>query len=206
VGFNGVETVGTINDFVRESLKDYYKNIYMTEVKVILVHTSDKLLEQIDEELGKFALGKLKARSVEFIMNTHVIGATPNSVKLGDDKNTIIPCYTLIWTAGVTPSKLIADLPCEHDKGHRIIANDYLEVPGYNEVYVLGDCASITDQHTGTPYPPTAQHAIREGKVASKNIISAIKGKTKKKTKFDYRTKGMMAEIGKEQVWQPYLG
>jgi NADH dehydrogenase len=205
-GFNGVETVGAINDFVRESVKDYYKNIYMTEVKVILVHTSDKLLEQIDEELGKFALGKLKAKSVEFIMNTHVVGATPNSVKLGDDKNTIIPCYTLIWTAGVTPSKLIADLPCEHDKGHRIIANDYLEVPGYNEVYVLGDCASITDPHTGTPYPPTAQHAIREGKVASKNIISAIKGKTKKKTKFDYRTKGMMAEIGKRTGVATILG
>ena len=122
-GFNGVETVGAINDFVRESIKEYYKNIYMTEVKVKLVHTGDKLLEQVDEELGRFALGKLKTKGLEFIMNTHVVGATPFSVKLDDDKNTIIPCYTLVWTAGVTPSKLIADLPCEHDKGHRIIAN-----------------------------------------------------------------------------------
>jgi NADH:quinone reductase (non-electrogenic) len=123
-GFNGVETVGAINDFVRESIRDYYKNIYMTEVKMILVHTGDKLLEQVDEELGRFALGKLKAKGVEFIMNTHVVGATPYTVKLDDGKNTIIPCYTLIWTAGVTPSKLITDLPCEHDKGHRIIANN----------------------------------------------------------------------------------
>ena len=72
-GFNGVETVGIINDFVRESIKDSYKNIYMTEVKIILVHTSDKLLDQVDEDLGKFALGKLKAKGVEFIMNTHVV-------------------------------------------------------------------------------------------------------------------------------------
>jgi NADH:quinone reductase (non-electrogenic) len=196
-GFNGVETVGEINDFVRQSIKEYYKNIYMTEVKVILVHTGDKLLEQIDEELGKFALEKLKVNGVEFIMNTHVVGATSNTVKLDDDNNTIIPSYTLIWTAGVTPSKLIADLPCEHDKGHRIIANNYLEIPGYNGVYALGDCASITDPHTGKPYPPTAQHAIRQGKVAAENIISAIKGKANKKRKFDYKTKGMMAEIGK---------
>jgi NADH:quinone reductase (non-electrogenic) len=91
-GFNGVETVGEINDFVRDSIKEYYKDIYMTEIRVILVHTGDKLLEQIDEELGKFALGKLKAKGVEFILNTHVVGATPNSVKLDDDKNTIIPC------------------------------------------------------------------------------------------------------------------
>jgi NADH dehydrogenase len=198
-GFNGVETVGAINDFVRESIKDYYKNIYMTEVRVILVHTTDKLLEQIDEPLGKFALEKLKAWGVEFVLNTHVVGATPDSVKLDDNNNTIIPSYTLIWTAGVTPSKLVANLPCEHDKGHRITCNNYLEVSGYEgAVYALGDCASITDPHTGKPYPPTAQNAIGEGKVAAKNIISAIKRKeNNKKTKFDYKTKGMMAEIGK---------
>ena len=182
-GFNGVETVGAINDFVRESIKDYYKNIYMTEVRVILVHTTDKLLEQIDKPLGKFALEKLKANGVEFIMNTHVVGATPNSVKLDDNNNTIIPTYTLIWTAGVTPSKLIANLPCEHDKGHRITATNYLEMPGHDGVYVLGDCASITDPHTGRPYPPTAQHAIRQGKVAANNIISSIEGKVKNKRK-----------------------
>jgi NADH dehydrogenase len=205
-GFNGVETVGAINDFVRESIKEYYKNIYMTEVKVKLVHTGDKLLEQVDEELGTFALGKLKTEGVEFIMNTHVVGATPCTVKLDDDKNTIIPCYTLIWTAGVTPSKLIADLPCEHDKGHRIIANNYLEVPGHDGVYALGDCASIRDPHTGKPYPPTAQHAIRQGKVAAKNIISAINGNANKKRKFDYETKGMMAEIGKRTGVATILG
>jgi NADH dehydrogenase len=72
-------------------------------------------------------------------------------------------------------------------------------VPGYNGVYVLGDCASITDPHTEKPYPPTAQHAIRQGKVAAKNIISAVKQEKgdKNKVKFDYKTKGMMAEIGK---------
>ncbi|MFZ0515242.1 MAG: hypothetical protein WAM14_26835, partial [Candidatus Nitrosopolaris sp.] len=75
----------------------------------------------------------------------------------------------------------------------------HLEVPGYRGVYALGDCASITDPHTGKPYPPTAQHAIREGKVAAENIISAVKGKKgdKDKVKFDYKTKGMIAEIGK---------
>ncbi|HXX97888.1 MAG TPA: FAD-dependent oxidoreductase, partial [Candidatus Bathyarchaeia archaeon] len=115
-------------------------------------------------------------------------------------------CYTLVWTAGVTPSKLIANLPCEHDKGHRIIANNYLEVPGHDGVYALGDCASITDPHTGKPYPPTAQHAIRQGKVAAKNIISAINGKANKKRKFDYETKGMMAEIGKRTGVATILG
>ena len=196
-GFSGVETVGAVNDFVRESIKQYYPDIYMSDVRVILVSATDKILEQIDEELGKFALEKLKQSGVEFIMNTQVKGAAKNKAVLHDD--TIIPCYSLIWTAGVTPNKLIANLQCEHDKGHRIMTNSYLEIQRYEGVvYALGDCASITDPHTGKPYPPTAQHAIRQAKVAAKNIASAIKGKPdKKKKKFDYKTKGMMAEIGK---------
>jgi NADH:ubiquinone reductase (H+-translocating) len=194
-GFNGVETVGAINDFIRDSIKDYYKNI-QSEVRVILIDTNEKLLAEVDEELGEFALEKLKAKGVEFMMKCPATGATTNSVKLYD--GTIIPCYTLIWSAGVTPSELVAELPCEHDRGHRIITNSYLEVPSYNGVYALGDCASITDPHTGKPYPPTAQHAIREGKVAAENIILAVKRKGEKnKVKFDYKTKGMMAEIGK---------
>jgi NADH:ubiquinone reductase (H+-translocating) len=196
-GFNGVETVGAINDFIRESIKDYYKNIHISEVRVILIDSNDKLLAEVDEELGEFALEKLKVSGVEFMMKCPVTGATPNTIMLYN--GTIIPCYTIIWSAGVTPSKLVAELPCEHDRGHRIVANNYLEVPGYSGVYVLGDCASITDPHTGKSYPPTAQHAIRQGKVAAKNIISALKGEKgdKNKIKFDYKTKGMMAEIGK---------
>jgi NADH:ubiquinone reductase (H+-translocating) len=194
-GFNGVETVGAINDFLRESIKDYYKNIYMTQLRVILIEGTDRLLEQVDEELGRFALEKLKESGVEFIMKSLVTELTANAVKTNN--NTIIPSYTVVWTAGVTPSKLIAELPCEHDRGHRIIANSYLEVPGYNGVYALGDCASITDPHTGRPYPATAQSAVEQGKVAAKNMVLAIKEKENKKLKFDYKTRGMMAEIGK---------
>lgn len=202
-GFSGVETVGAVNDFVRESIKQYYKNIYMSDVRVILVSATASILEQIDEELGKFALRKLKENGVEFIMNAKVKGASKDKAIL--DNNTEISCYSLIWTAGVTQNKLIAELPCEHDKGHRIVTNEYLEVKKYeNIVYALGDCASILDPHTGKPYPPTAQHAIRESDVAAENIILSIKTKkmggvenNMSKKKFDYKTKGMMAQIGK---------
>jgi NADH dehydrogenase len=205
-GFNGVETVGALNDFIRETIREFYKDIHMTDVKIILVNSEDRILEQVDEDLGKWALQKLKANGVEFIMNIQVKGATPTTAKL--DNGNIIRTHTIVWSTGVTSSKLIANLPCEHDRGHRIISNNYLEVARYPGVYALGDCAYITDPNTGKPYPPTAQHAIRQGKVAAKNIISAIKEKQKekevggennrkKKEKFVYKTKGMMAEIGK---------
>lgn len=199
-GFNGVETVGELNHFVRESIEKYYKNIYMSDVRIILVSASDKILEQVDERLSKYALQKLKQSGVEFIINHHVKGVTPTAATLDD--GTTIKSYTLVWSAGVTPSKLIKELDCEHDRAHRIITNNYLEVPSCDGVYALGDCASVTDPHTGKPYPPTAQHAIREAKVAAKNIINSVKnGKASNndsnREKFDYKTKGMMAEIGK---------
>jgi len=203
-GFSGVETVGSVNDFVRDTIRQYYTNIYMTDVRIILVSATDKILEQIDEGLGKFALEKLEENGVEFIMNSKVKGATKEKAIL--DNNTEIPCYTIIWTAGVTQNDLIANLNCEHGKGHRILANNYLEVKNYeNEVYALGDCASVTDPQTGNPYPPTAQHAIRQSDIVADNIMLSIyakrRGKEKleenKKKVFNYKTKGMMAQIGK---------
>jgi NADH dehydrogenase len=197
-GFNGIETVGELNDFVRETVREYYKNIYMTDIRVIVINAGDKILEQVDEDLGRWALQKLKSRGVEFMMNTQATSATPYRINL--DSGETINTHTIIWSTGVTPSRLVAELDCEHDKHHRIISNSHLEVLGYEgEIYAVGDCASITDPNTGKPYPPTAQHALKEARVVAANLISQIKGENReeKKKSFDYETKGMMAEICK---------
>jgi NADH dehydrogenase len=197
-GFNGIETVGELNDFVKETVRDYYKSIYMTDIRVIVINAGDKILEQVDENLGRWALDKLKSKGVEFMMHTQATEATAESIKL--DNGETINTHTIVWSTGVKPSRLIADLDCEHDKHHRIISNNHLEVIGYEgTVYAIGDCASITDPNTGKPYPPTAQHALEEARVVADNLINQIKGdkRVKKKKSFDYKTKGMMAEIGK---------
>jgi NADH dehydrogenase len=213
-GFSGVEIVGELNDFVRDSTKEFYHNIDEdSDVRIILVNAYDKILPELSEDLGNFALQKLRKSGIDVMLNAKVSGATSNSVKFHDDK--IIPCHTLIWTGGVTPSRLVSTLRCERDKGGRIIVNNYLQVHRYPGVYALGDCAYITDPRTGKSYPPTAQHAIREGSVVAKNIISAIKtGKEigeaeedhRNMTIFDYKTKGIMAEIGKRTGVGDVLG
>src|SRR5919199_3943430 len=124
-GFGGVETVGELNDFIKETIREFYKNISISDMKIILVNSHDKILPELGEELGNFALQKLKERGVQFIMNTQVKGATATTAILDD--GTVIATYTLVWTAGVHPSKTISNLPCDHDKHHRIICNNYLE-------------------------------------------------------------------------------
>jgi NADH dehydrogenase len=210
-GFSGVETVGELNDFVQDSIKHYYHNIKKEDAKTILVNSGSRILPEVTEELSEFTLQKLRENGIKVILNSRVTGATINSVKLNDGSE--ISTYTLIWAGGVKPDSLIANLVCEHDKAGKIVVNNYLEVQGSkstNDVFALGDCASITDPNTGKPYPPTAQHAIRQAKVAARNIIiSAVQSASNsgggrrqqrynhKKIFFNYKTKGIMALIGK---------
>jgi NADH dehydrogenase len=169
-GFSGVETVGELNHFVRDSIKEFYHNIDESkDVRIILVNAQDKILPEVSEDLAEFALQKLRQSGVEVILSSSVTAATADTVKLND--GTIVPCHTLVWTGGVRPEQLILNLKCDHDKNGRIIVNNYLKVHKYRGVYAIGDCASIIDPHTGKPYPPTAQHAIREGRVAARNLI-----------------------------------
>jgi NADH dehydrogenase len=196
-GFSGVEAAGELNDFVRESIEHFYHNLDRMDARIILVNSGGRILPEVTEDLAQFALQQLRKNGVEVMLNTRLIGATQDSVKLNN--GSLISCNTLIWAGGALPDKLIANLSCDHDKSGRIVANKYLEINGYeNGAFVVGDCACITDPHTGSPYPPTAQHALRQAKVATKNIIFAINGMPNdRKISFDYKTKGMMALIGK---------
>ena len=204
-GFAGVETAGELNDFLRDSVKDYYHNIEPKDIHVIIIQSGNRLLPEMSEELSKFALQKLTQSGVEVLLNARVTGATATSVKLKNGRS--IPTNTIIWSGGVAPNPITEELTCERDKkSGRIITNKHLEVQEYPEVFAIGDCAFIIDPNTGDPYPPTAQHAIREGTVVAQNIISLIEGKPGNKKVFDYKTKGMMASIGKRNGVGAILG
>jgi NADH dehydrogenase len=207
-GFSGVETVGELNDFVRESIKDYYHNIEENDAKIILINSGDRLLPEVPAELADFTLQKLHANGIKVMLNTRVSGASSNNIKLNDGST--ISSHTLIWAGGVKPDSLVTEISdCEHDqKSGKVISNNYLELKGWNSVFAIGDCAFISDPNTERPYPPTAQHAIRQAKVAANNIISAIRQRMssssvaersldRKVEKIGYQTKGIMALIGK---------
>ncbi len=206
-GFSGVEVAGELNDFVRESIENFYHNLDRMDARIILVNSGDRILPEVTEDLAQSALQQIRKSGLEVMLNTRLIGATQDSVKLNN--GSLISCNTLIWAGGALPdAKLIGNLPCGHDKSGRVVANKYLEINGYeNGAFVVGDCACITDPHTGNPYPPTAQHALRQAKVATKNIIFAINGKSNdRKISFDYKTKGVMALIGKRDAVGILLG
>jgi NADH:ubiquinone reductase (H+-translocating) len=195
-GFSGVEIVGELNDFILDSIKYFYHNLQKSYARIILINSGGRILPEVTEDLADFALHEIRKNGVEVLLNTRVIEVTSDNVKL--DQGTIITTQTIIWAGGGKPQTLLSSLSCEHDKSGRIMTNNFLEVAGYTDsIMALGDCACVTDPNTGKPYPPTAQHALRQGKVAAINLISTIKGQESHKEPFDYKTKGIMTLIGK---------
>jgi NADH dehydrogenase len=199
-GFAGVETIAAVNDFLRDALK-FYPHLTEAMLRVVLVEYGSMILPELGPELGKYAQQKLEERKIEFRMGRKVTGLSERGVELSD--GTILPARTLIWTAGTAPCPLLEPLACKKDRG-RIVVNDFLEVPGYPGVWALGDCAFITDKKTGFAYPPTAQHALRQGKILGANIAALLTGEKKKP--FVFQTIGQLAAIGRRTGVAKILG
>ena len=189
-GFAGVETIGSVNDLVRVSLK-FYRNIDPKSVRVVIVHHGEVILPELGRELGEYAQAKLKQRGIEIRTKCKITAASDKDVTLSD--GTVIPTRTLIWSAGTTPHRVLRTLPCPKEKGG-LKVNEFLEVDGFPDVWALGDCAAVPDKFTGKMQPSTAQHAMREGKLAADNLIAAIRGGARKP--FRYKTMGLLASIG----------
>ena len=193
-GFSGVETAGEINEFVRESVKKYYRNIPQNSVKVILVASSETIIPEIGN-LGKYAKDALCKAGVTIFTNTKLKDVQEKTAVLETGKE--IPYGMLIWAGGNKIDEIISELPTEHhEKSGRVIVDGQLRLKNHPEVFALGDCAYIVDSRNGTPYPPTAQHAIRQAETVTENLSSVIRG-IDSTSEFLYDTKGSMAKIGK---------
>jgi NADH dehydrogenase len=189
-GFAGVETVGAINDLARDALA-FYPDISSTDLRFVLVNPGAAVLPELDAKLGNYARGKLAGRGVEIVLGAGVTDYRDRVVFLSQGEP--IAAVTLIWTAGVAPPPIIAALPCELTKG-RVRVDEFLQVPGFPNVWAVGDCASVPDFKTGQPQPPTAQHGMRQGRHAAENLEAILTGKPM--TAFRFSALGQLASIG----------
>lgn len=190
-GFAGVETIASVNDFLRDALP-YYPNLKPEMLRVVVVHPGDYILPELGEKLGRYADRKLRERGVEIHPRTKVLAATAREISLTNGMH--IETATLIWTAGTAPSPTLALVPCAKERG-RVKVKRTLEVDGLANVWALGDCALIPSGKDGAFYPPTAQHASRQGTVLARNIVAIERGDQPQP--FTFETLGLLAAIGK---------
>jgi NADH dehydrogenase len=199
-GFAGVETIAAMNDFLREAVR-FFPHLREDMLRIILVSSGKVILPELGEKLGTYAQRKLMEQQVEIHSNCKVTAVTDREVMLSD--GTTVTTNTLVWTAGTSPHPLLDTLPCPKERG-RVLVNEYLEVPEWPGLWAFGDCALVPDRKTGKPHPPTAQHALREGRVAAQNILATIRGEPMKP--FLYSTLGLLAPIGKRTGVANILG
>ncbi|MFQ5343045.1 MAG: FAD-dependent oxidoreductase [Anaerolineae bacterium] len=190
-GFSGVETIAELADFAGSVLR-YYPTIRPAETRFILIHALDHILPEIGPELAEYALQKLQSRGIEFELDMRVTRATQGRVFLRDGRS--IPTNTLVWTAGNQPNPLLRELRCELDRSGAVVVDETLRATDTTNVWAAGDCAHVPDPHTGQPYPPTAQHALRQGKALADNIAALLRNRPLKPLRF--RTLGTLVALG----------
>jgi NADH:quinone reductase (non-electrogenic) len=191
-GFAGVETVAELNDFVRGASR-YYPRVQPEEVRVVLVHSGARILPEVSESLSEYALKKLRGQGVEVVLGVRITEATGNHVYLDDGDD--IPSQTLIWTAGVAPSPLLDTLDLPRTANGKVETDVTLQVKGRRNIWCLGDCAAIPDLITGKTCPPTAQHALRQGRRLAENLAASIRGRPLQP--FRFRPIGLLAGLGR---------
>ncbi|MBO2455664.1 NAD(P)/FAD-dependent oxidoreductase [Actinomadura barringtoniae] len=189
-GFAGTEAVAELYDLTHDVLH-FYPGIDPDEPRFILIHSGRRILPELSERLGAYALGKLEARGINFRLGVRAASASAGDVRLND--GSVIPTATFVWTAGNRPSPLLASLPGERGRGGSVIVDATLRAFELEGVWAIGDCAQIPDAG-GNPYPPTAQHAMREGKAVAENIAAVVRKRRPKP--FRFATIGIFVALG----------
>jgi NADH dehydrogenase len=189
-GFTGVEAAGEMADFFRSTLR-YYRSIDPKEIDVVLVEGGTKLLPDLQAGMGEYSAQALSRRGIDVRLESMVAGADERGLQLKSGET--IETKTIVWSAGVRPSPVVAATALATGRGGSIAVNPDLTVPNHPGLWALGDCASIP-MPDGSTAPATAQHAIREGPLLAANIAATLRGRPT--VPFRYRAVGMMASLG----------
>jgi NADH dehydrogenase len=204
-GFSGVEVVAELNDFVRHVAK-LYRRIDPKEIRVLLVHAQDRILPEMKPKLGAFAQKILRKRGVELMLGYRLHAATGESaLLLGPDGVVSVATKTLVSTIPASPHPLIDSLALPKTKNGRLVVDGTLRVKDHDDVWALGDCASVPTRD-GSPCPPTAQHATRQAELAAANIAASLEGRDKPLATFDFKGLGKMGSLGRRNAVAEIFG
>jgi NADH:ubiquinone reductase (H+-translocating) len=192
-GYSGVETVGEINDLVHEISKNY-PSLTRESIKVILLHSRDRILPEMGPGLADFALKKLRQRGVDVRLQTLIAAATPHEAILNTGER--IPTRTLMVTVGAAINPVLASLALPREKD-RILTDSFISVPGMPGVWALGDNAAVPNAAANGEFsPPTAQYALRQGRRLADNLAAVIRGQPQQQAPFAFPGLGQLCLVG----------
>ncbi len=194
-GPTGVELAGSLGEITRYTLSKDFRHIDPRSTRIILIEAGPRILPSFDPKLSQRATRDLENLGVTIWTGVRVTNISKEGVTLGDE---MVRSETILWAAGVKPASLNAKLGVPLDRAGRVIVGEDLSIPGFPEVFVMGDQACCIDKETGKPLPGLAPVAMQQGRAVAESILNDLDGKTRKP--FQYFDKGQMATIGRRKA------
>jgi NADH:ubiquinone reductase (H+-translocating) len=202
-GYAGLEGVAELQDFLSDVI-DLYPRCRVQGMRWVLLEARERVMPEVAPSLAAFAQRELQGRGIEIRTGASLAEVDDRGVRLGD--GTSIPARTVVWTAGVRPHPVVADLGLALDQGGRLEVDRTMRVRGRSNVWAIGDAAAVPDPaRKGQSCPPTAQHAMRQGRRVARNVAAEL-GAGGRVRPFRYRTLGVFVDLGRHQAVASTLG
>lgn len=197
-GFTGMEFLGELTNRMPELCHEY--DIDRTKVRITCVEAAPMALPGFDPELVKYAVSQLERKGVKFSIGTPVKECTPQGVIVGikDDELLEMKAETVVWTAGIRGNAIIEKSGFEAKRA-RVKVNPDLRVPGFDDIFIIGDSSLFMNEESNRPYPPTAQIALQEGQATARNLAALIRNKTELEP-FKPDIKGTVCALGDDDA------
>lgn len=195
-GPTGVEMAGQIAEMAHKTLQRDFRAINTRQARVILLDAAAQVLPPFGARLGAWSKERLERLGVEVQLGAMVVAVDERGLEVQDKDGTRrrIEAVTKVWAAGVQASPLTRTLSEQTgaalDRAGRIAVNPDLTLPGYPEVFVVGDMIALNN------LPGVAQVAIQGARYAAKEISGRLKGRPPQPP-FRYFDKGSMATISR---------
>jgi NADH:ubiquinone reductase (H+-translocating) len=201
-GYAGLEGLAELQDFARQAIGSY-PHSEAQGMRWLLVEAQDRIMGEAPPSLSTFAAKELEGRGIEIATRTTLEAVDARGAQLSSGAH--IRARTVVWTAGVRPSPAVASMGLPLDGQGRILTDNQMKVLGRSGVWAIGDCAAVPDPaRPAEACPPTAQHAIRQGRLVARNILASLEDREGQA--FRYRTKGVVAELGHNKAVAITLG
>ncbi|HEV7194956.1 MAG TPA: NAD(P)/FAD-dependent oxidoreductase, partial [Pedococcus sp.] len=190
-GPTGVEYAGALSELVRLVLRKDYRNLDVSQVRVVLLEGASHLLGAFEPRLRDAAARSLRNKGVDVWFDALVKEVGDGGLELRDGR--LLEAGTVIWTAGVRATDLGHQLGLEVSRSGRLRVGPTLQVPGHPEVFAIGDLASF--EQAGQELPMLIPVAMQQAKHVGRAVRDLMTGKAVRP--FAYRDPGIMATIGR---------
>ncbi|WP_395063392.1 NAD(P)/FAD-dependent oxidoreductase [Flavobacterium sp.] len=193
-GPTGVELAGALAEMKKAILQKDYPDLNIDKMQINLVQSGDRILNTMSEKSSTAADKFLVDLGVKIWKNVRVTNYDGRTITTNSDLT--FETATVIWTAGVQGAKVAGlDAKSLVEKVDRIRVNQYNQVVGYNNIFAIGDIASMETKNYPQGHPMMAQPALQQGDLLGENLIKLLKNQPMKP--FEYNDKGSMATIGR---------